>query len=70
LNVASSDRSLSLDNERYEKIVLEVKKAQILQNNNQPLTSKHYRRLKRYDIINIGDTEKFMEGGTSENDDS
>jgi hypothetical protein len=45
LNDASSDRSLFLDNERYNKIVHEVKEAQILQKNNQPLTSKHYQHL-------------------------
>jgi UDP-3-O-[3-hydroxymyristoyl] glucosamine N-acyltransferase len=44
LNDASNDRSLFLDNERYDKILREVKEAQILQKNNQPLTSKHYRR--------------------------
>jgi hypothetical protein len=45
LNDASSDRSLFLDNGRYNKILREEKEAQILQKNNQPLTSKHYRRL-------------------------
>jgi hypothetical protein len=45
LNYASSDRSLFLDNELYDKILREVKEAQILQKNNQPLTSKHYQRL-------------------------
>jgi hypothetical protein len=42
---AGSDRSLFLDNERYDKILREVKQARILRKNNQPLTSKHYRRL-------------------------
>jgi hypothetical protein len=45
LNDASSDRSLFLDNEGYDTILREVKEAQILRSNNQPLTSKHYRRL-------------------------
>jgi len=47
LNVTSRHRSLFLDNERYNNILREVKEAQILRKNNQPLTSKHYRRLKR-----------------------
>ena len=47
LNDASSHRSLLLDNERYNNISREVKEAQILRKNNQPLTSKHYWRLKR-----------------------
>jgi hypothetical protein len=33
----------------------EVKEAQILRKNNQPLTSIHYRRLKSYDVVKIGD---------------
>jgi hypothetical protein len=44
LNDASSDRSLFLDNERYDKVLREVKEALVLRKNNQPLTSKHYRR--------------------------
>jgi len=48
----------------------EVKEAQILRKNNQPLTSKHYRRLKRYDVMKFGDTQKFIESGSGENDDS
>jgi len=47
LNDASRQRSLFLDNERYNNILRDVKEAQILRKNNQPLTSKHYRRLKR-----------------------
>ena len=55
LNDASSHRSLFLDNEGYNNILREVKEAQILRKNNQSLTSKHYRRLKRYDVMKIGD---------------
>jgi len=46
LNDASNHRSLFLDNERYNNILREVKEDEILRKNNQPLTSKHYRRLK------------------------
>ena len=46
LNYASSHRSLFLDKERNNNILREVKEAQILRKNNQPLTSKHYRHLK------------------------
>jgi hypothetical protein len=49
LNDTSSDRSLFLDNERYDKILLEVKEAQILRKNNQELTSKHCRS---YELTN------------------
>jgi len=47
LNDTSSHRSLFLNNERYNNVLREVKEAQILRKNTQPLTSKHYRRLKR-----------------------
>jgi hypothetical protein len=52
LNDTSSHRSLLLDEERHNNILREVKEAQILRKNNQPLTSKRYRRLKRYDVMN------------------
>jgi hypothetical protein len=61
---------LLLDEERYNNILREVKEAKILRKNNQPLTSKHYRRLKRYYVINIGDTQELTESGSGENDDS
>ena len=70
LNDASSHRSLLLDDGRYSNMLREVKEAQILRKNNQPLTSKHYRRLKRYDVLKIGDSDKLIESGSGENDDS
>jgi len=68
MNEASSHGSLLLHIERYNNILREVKEAQILRKNNQPMTSKHYRRLKRYDVIKIGDTQKLIESGLHEND--
>ena len=70
LNVASSHRSLFLDSERYTNILREVKEVQILRKNNQPLTLKHYRRLKRYDVMKTGDMQKLNESGSGVNDDS
>ena len=70
LNDASSHTSLFLDNEHYNNILQEVKEAQILQKYYQPLTSKHYRRLKRYDVMKIGDTQKLTESGSGKNDDT
>jgi hypothetical protein len=61
---------LFLETKHYDKILQEVKEAQILWKNNQPLTSKHYRHLKRYDVMKISDMEKLTEGGSSKNDDS
>jgi len=70
LNDASRHSSLFLDNDRYNNILRELTEAQILRKNNQPLTSKHYRRLKMYDVMKIGDTHKLTESGSGENDDS
>jgi len=70
LNDANSHRSLFLDNEHYKNILREVKEAQILQQNNQPLTLKHYQRLKRYDVMKIGDTQELTESGSGKNGDS
>jgi hypothetical protein len=68
LNDASSHRSLFLDNDRYNNILREVKEAQLSRKDNQPLTWKHYRRLKRYNVMKIGDTQKLIESGSCEND--
>jgi len=65
-----SHKSLFLDNERYSNILREVMEGQTLRNNNQPLTKKHYWRLKRYDVTKIGDTQKLIESGSGKNDDS
>jgi hypothetical protein len=70
LNDPRCNRSVFLYNERYDNIKREVEEAKILRKNNQPLTSKHYRRLKRYEVIKIGDTQKLIESGLGENDDS
>jgi len=55
---------------RYNNILREVKEARILRKKNQPLTSKHYWHLKRYDVMKISDTQKLTESGSGENDDS
>ena len=70
LNGARSHRSFFLDNGRYNNILREVKEAQTLRKFNQVLTSKHFRRLKRYDVMKIGDTQKHTESGSGENDES
>jgi hypothetical protein len=70
LNDPRCNRSVFLDNESYDNIKREVNEAKILRKNNQPLTSKQYRRLKRYEVIKIGDTQKLIESGSGENDDS
>jgi hypothetical protein len=54
LNDASRDRCLFLDNERYGNILREVKEAQILRKNNQPLASKHSARLTSSGILTSG----------------
>jgi len=70
LNDASSHRGFFLDNGGYNNILREVKEAQTLRKNNQPLTSKHYRRFKRYDVMKIGDMQKLAVSGSGENYDS
>jgi hypothetical protein len=70
LNDPRCNKSVFLDNERYDNIKREVGEAKILRKNNQPLTPKHYQRLKRYEVIKIGDSYKHIESGSGENDDS
>ena len=70
LNDRSNHRSLFLDNECYDNILWEIKEAQISRKSNQPVTSKHYQHLKRYDVMKIGDMQKLIASGSHENDDS
>jgi len=70
LNDTSSHRSLVLDKELYSNILREVKGAQVLRKYNQSLTSKHYRRLKRYDLMEIDNTQKLSESGSGKNNNS
>lgn len=70
LKKTSTDRSVFIDNERYEILLQEVKEAQLLRKNKQSLSSKQYRRIKRYDILKLGDTEKLIESGSEGMDDS
>jgi hypothetical protein len=63
LNDPMCNRSVFLDNERYDNIKRKVEKVKMLRKNNQLLTSKQYRRLKRYEVIKIGDTNKLIESG-------
>lgn len=61
-----NDRSNIFTKERYENIICEVKAAQNNRNDGRPLSAKERRRLKRFDILNIGGTEKLIEKKTSE----
>lgn len=70
LKKTSTDRSVLIDNERYEILLKEVNEAQLLKKNMQSLSSKQYRRLKRYDILKIGDTQKLIESGSEGTDNS
>jgi uncharacterized protein (DUF1015 family) len=57
----SNERSDYFTNERYEEIVHEVNEAKRLRDSKMSLSSKQYRKLKRYDIIIIGAYEKLIE---------
>lgn len=59
----STDRSFIMTTEKYEMLLNETKQSQLLKKNNESLSSKQYRRLKRYDVLKIGDTEKLVEAG-------
>lgn len=57
----SNDRSDYFTSERYNEIICEVREAKLLKDTKKPLSSKQYRRLKRFDIITIGENEKLIE---------
>ena len=58
----STDRSFLLSVEQYETLLQETKQGYLFKNNNQSLSTKQYRRLKRY-ILKIRDCEKLIESG-------
>ena len=57
-----TDRSFLLSVEQYETLLQETKQGYLFKNNNQSLSTKQYRRLKRY-ILKIRDCEKLIESG-------
>lgn len=54
-------RNFLIDEPRYEQIIREVQEAKGKKKNLLPLTSKDYRRINRFDVINIGDKELLIE---------
>lgn len=56
-----SGRSFIIDDVRYAEIIREVKEAKEKKKNGYPLSSKQYRRLNRFDVINIGESEMLIE---------
>ena len=54
------DRSLLLSDERYLEIVNETKVALQRKRDGLELSSKQYRRLKRYDLLTIGEKDKLV----------
>lgn len=57
----SNVRSHYFTQDRYNEILNEVKEAKHLKDTKMPLSSKHYRRLKRYDTVTVGGNEKLIE---------
>lgn len=57
----SNDRSNIFTRERYDQILTEVKAAKACKSSGDTISSKQRRRLKRYDILKIGETEKLIE---------
>ncbi|XP_077280689.1 KRAB-A domain-containing protein 2-like isoform X1 [Temnothorax americanus] len=57
----SNDRSDYFTSEQYNQIIFEVREAKLLKDTKNPLSSKQYRRLKRFDIITVGENDKLIE---------
>lgn len=62
----SNDRSNIFTGERYDQILAEVKEAKLCKSNGDTISSKQRRRLKRYDILKIGQSEKLIERRTDQ----
>uniref|UniRef100_A0A1B6JRL1 Integrase zinc-binding domain-containing protein n=1 Tax=Homalodisca liturata TaxID=320908 RepID=A0A1B6JRL1_9HEMI len=61
-----TSRNFIIEEPRYEEIISEVKEAKQKRKNGQSLMSKDYRRINRFDVINIGDKEMLIEKTTEE----
>ncbi|XP_054267157.1 KRAB-A domain-containing protein 2-like [Macrosteles quadrilineatus] len=61
-----TSRNFLIEEQRYEEIIGEVKEAKDKRRNGQSLSSKDYRRINRFDVINIGDKEMLIEKTTGE----
>ncbi|KAK4875965.1 hypothetical protein RN001_012387 [Aquatica leii] len=68
LYVESNNRSTLLLEADYKLLLSEVKETQRLRNSGESLSSKQYRRLKRYDLLNIGQDEKLIAKRYTDND--
>lgn len=60
LMLEKKDRSLLLSDERYLEIVHETKEALQRKRNGLELSSKQYRRIKRYDLLTVGEKDKLV----------
>ena len=60
LYIESNIRSTLLLEGDYKNIISEVKEAQELRRLGKPLSSKLYRRLNRYELLNIAEEEKLI----------
>lgn len=61
-----TSQNFIIEEPRYEEIISEVKDAIEKRKNGLSLTSKDYRRINRFDFINIGDKEMLIEKPTGE----
>lgn len=64
-----TSQNFIIDEPRYEEIIREVKDAIEKRKNGLSLTSKDYRRINRFDVINIGHKEMLIEKPTGETTD-
>lgn len=60
LMLEKKERSCLLSDERYIEIVNETKEALQRKRDGLELSSKQYRRLKRYDLLTVGEKEKLV----------
>ncbi|KAK4877082.1 hypothetical protein RN001_009588 [Aquatica leii] len=65
----SNYRSTLLLKADYKLLLSEVKETQRLRNSGESLSSKQYRSLKRYDLLNIGQDKKLIAKRYTDNDD-
>lgn len=65
---STGTRGAYYSEEHYNKILHEVQEAQRKRSIGESMSSKEYRRLKRYDIIDVGPNKKLIEKTAGNNE--
>lgn len=68
LEASGTQKHNLMTKDHYLTTINEVKEANLLKAESKPLSAKHYRRIKRFDIISISGVEKLIKKRKEDSD--